>query len=67
MNKSMNKSMVIGGVVILALGAVAAHAIGIGAGPLVQRPVVAGAKPMTPLQMMRHAREQADQSVDSPI
>ena len=63
----MNRSMVIGGVVILARGAVAAHAIGITAGPLVERPVVAGAKPMSPLQMMRHAREQADQSADSPI
>lgn len=63
----MNRSMVIGGVVILALGAVAAHAIGITAGPQVDRPAVAVAKPMSPLQMMRHAREQADQSADSPI
>lgn len=63
---AINKSTVVGAVVALALGAVAVHAIGgIGTRPqeVGEHLAPAAAKPMSPLQMMRHAREVSDESV----
>ena len=59
MNKSMNKSVALGAVVIVALGVVAVHSIG-GGGPqsaTVAAVAPAAVKPMSPLQIMRRDRE----------
>ena len=62
MNKSMNKSVVIGAIVAFALGTVAFHSITADTvGPAAQTDV---AKPMSPLQMLRRDHDAAAQQAE---